>query len=66
VKYRDLPESGNPNMACLNDACEQFAVLYSATRGDYFMAYDYLDVNCGGCGQPMHLVREVRTLEVIE
>jgi hypothetical protein len=64
MKYKDLPDSGNPSMTCVNDECDFFHELFSATRGDYFMADPEREVRCGGCREPMHLAREVRAIVI--
>ena len=51
LTYGDLPLSGNHSMACANDECDDYAVLYSATRGDYFMSAADKAVACATCGQ---------------
>lgn len=62
MKYKDLPESGG-SMTCTNETCEQFHVLYSASRGDYFWFPGESEVRCV-CGELMHLAREVRTIVI--
>lgn len=66
--YGDLPSTigtgkPQPQMTCVNEDCERFLVLFSAERGDYFMARDDTPVECS-CGGAMHLATETRTITI--
>jgi hypothetical protein len=64
MKYKDLPDSGNPQMTCVNEMCEEFHTLYSATRGDYFWLPTEAEVRCFVCGEEMYRAHEVRTIVI--
>ena len=65
LKYKDLPDGlgmPQPQMMC-SEFGEEHGV-WSAHRGDYFMANDDDDVTCSECGAPMTLGRmETRWVE---
>jgi hypothetical protein len=71
LAYGQLPDTigtrqPQPQMCCTNEDCDAFLALYSAERGDYWAVTDVTPVVCSFCGWPMHLARQVTTIELLE
>lgn len=70
LTFADLPmtigtSQPAPSMACANEACPEFAVLYSAESGDYFWANPSDIITCTGCLGPMKLARAYEGVEFL-
>lgn len=68
MTYDELPTTTStnqpqPNMACPNEDCPSVGILYSAERGDYFMADPNAVVRCARCRTPMRLCKVHTELE---